>query len=85
MNTTDAMERVTTKQAASELNMDLETLQKLRQDIYTKDNTRSKSIGLYNINQRLLLCYGSSYGLKIDSIQGCGTSVSMNIPLKTQE
>lgn len=65
--------------------MDPETLQKLRQDIYTKDNTRSKSIGLYNINQRLLLCYGSSYGLKIDSIQGCGTSVSMNIPLKTQE
>lgn len=29
MNTTDAMERVTTKQAASELNMDLETLQYL--------------------------------------------------------
>ena len=29
MNTTDAMERVTTKQAASELNRDLETLQYL--------------------------------------------------------
>ena len=29
MNTTDAMERVTTKQAASELNMDQETLQYL--------------------------------------------------------
>ena len=29
MNTTEAMERVTTKQAASELNMDLETLQYL--------------------------------------------------------
>ena len=29
MNTTDAMERVTTKQAALELNMDLETLQYL--------------------------------------------------------
>ena len=29
MNTIDAMERVTTKQAASELNMDLETLQYL--------------------------------------------------------
>lgn len=60
--------------------MDEETLETLRQTIRTKDTAKTKSIGLYNINQRVMLCYGSSYGLQIESQLGSGTCVSLHIP-----
>ena len=38
------------------------------------------SIGLYNINARLKMLYGESYGLHITSVIGEGTEVYMAIP-----
>jgi sensor histidine kinase YesM len=40
----------------------------------------SESIGLYNVNQRLKLCYGKEYSITIDSILGEGTRVSIRVP-----
>lgn len=40
----------------------------------------SKSVGLKNVNRRLICKYGSNYGLKITSSPGEGTVVSLDIP-----
>ena len=40
----------------------------------------SKSIGLNNINQRLILMYGREYHLKVQSAEGIGTTIYINIP-----
>ncbi len=61
--------------------MERERLEQLRQDIGSKEIGRSKSIGLYNINQRLSLYYGSG-SLNIDSEYGKGTVVQMALPLE---
>ena len=37
--------------------------------------------GVYNVNDRLVLHYGSGAGLVFHSEPGCGTTVSMRIPL----
>lgn len=62
--------------------MDKETLERLRADIETKNPMKKESIGLYNINQRVKLCYGNEYGMTIDSLAGSGTTVTLHLPEK---
>lgn len=59
-----------------------EALDGLIRDIEIKESGRTKSIGLYNINQRLKLSYGQEYGVNILSAAGEGTVVQMRIPIK---
>lgn len=56
-------------------------LMQLRKNISEKDTSRTQSIGLYNINQRIQLCYGPEYSLSVNSIRGKGTIVSLRLPL----
>ena len=58
-----------------------EELEQLRKNIGQKDMTRSKSIGLYNINQRIKLTYGSTYGIQVLSVPGEGTRVCLYLPV----
>ncbi len=44
------------------------------------DSTCSKSVGIKNVNKRLMCKYGSQYGLRIESSPGAGTVVSFTIP-----
>ncbi len=37
-------------------------------------------IGLYNVNKRIKLAFGREYGLRIDSVRGRGTTVTVQIP-----
>ena len=63
-----------------------EELQTLREHIYTPpyEGTYShEHIGLKNIRDRLLLGYGPSAEMKVDSNDGQGVSVSMRIPIKS--
>lgn len=63
-----------------------EELQTLREHIYSPhyEGTYShEHIGLKNIRDRLLLGYGPSAEMKVDSNDGLGFSVSMRIPIKT--
>lgn len=62
-----------------------ETLNRLRTDIEIRDMSRSKSIGLYNINQRLKLHYGEGYRVHVYSEQGTGTRVRLMIPTEKME
>lgn len=56
-------------------------LMQLRRNISEKDTSRTQSIGLYNINQRIQLCYGPEYSLSVNSTRGKGTIVSLRLPL----
>ncbi|MGN0405180.1 MAG: sensor histidine kinase [Bariatricus sp.] len=60
--------------------MTLEEIDNMRRKIYQHPKESSKSIGLYNINQRIKLCYGEQYGLQIQSRKGRGTLVTVILP-----
>ena len=53
-------------------------------DVYFKtlEIKSRKSIGIENVNRRIKMFYGDSYGLKIESEQGKFTRVIVNIPAK---
>lgn len=56
-------------------------LHDLRESMETWSPGRSTSIGLYNINQRMKLCYGEQYGIEITAEPGAGTCVRMMLPV----
>ncbi len=60
--------------------MDEKELAELQKNIEIKDMSRSKSIGLYNINQRMKLTYGDDCGIQIHSAVNEGTVVRLCIP-----
>ncbi|MBO4414508.1 MAG: histidine kinase, partial [Lachnospiraceae bacterium] len=43
--------------------------------------SRTNSIGLYNINRRIRLSYGEDFGIRIESVSGSWTKVSIILPL----
>lgn len=48
-----------------------------------KDGKRlNESVGLYNVNQRLILYYGKDFTFNIRSRQGKGTEISVMVPLR---
>ena len=49
--------------------------------IATRDETRTRSIGLYNIDQRLQLFYGPGCKLQIESTAGVKTTFTLRLPL----
>lgn len=57
-----------------------EALYRLRRDIEIRDMSRSKSIGLYNINQRMKLHYGEGYRVHVYAEPGVGTRVRLVLP-----
>ncbi len=61
--------------------MTAEVLEKLRKDIEIKDMSRSKSIGMYNINQRIKLNYGDNYRIHVYSEPQKGTKVRLMFPV----
>ncbi|WP_310605046.1 sensor histidine kinase [Anaerosporobacter sp.] len=56
-------------------------LDKLLTKIHSRDKKPHSSIGIYNIYQRIKLCYGQDYGLAITSTPNEGTTVSIILPL----
>ena len=60
--------------------MDEETLNALREKILHHDPEDTKSIGLYNINQRIHLYYGEDYYMSIDSTVSDVTIVTLKLP-----
>ncbi len=57
-----------------------EELSAMRENIYHHPKDSSKSIGLYNVYQRIQLRYGSAYGLQVKSRKNVGTVFTMTIP-----
>ncbi|HWT76240.1 MAG TPA: histidine kinase [Mobilitalea sp.] len=61
--------------------MNFERLMALRRKLETPHLNPNKNIGLYNIHQRIRLCYGAQYGIQVDSAPGKGTKVSLILPI----
>ncbi len=60
--------------------MDYYTLGKLRHALNNGENMDKTHIGINNVNQRLKLQYGSSYGVTVNSTLGAGTSIIITMP-----
>lgn len=65
--------------------MSEEELERVRKKLETKNPELKTSIGLYNINERIKLCYGENYGIRIESIQGQGTRVILMLPVSMKK
>ncbi|QUI24806.1 histidine kinase [Vallitalea pronyensis] len=62
--------------------MDEKTISQIMQSNTTATNKRLNNIGVNNVNDRLKLLYGESYGLVINSELGLKTTVTIKIPIK---
>lgn len=64
------------------MGMSRERLEELRRQIQDREREEDESsgFGLFNVNQRLQLNYGSEYGLEIDSVYREWTTVTVKIP-----
>ena len=62
--------------------IDQETLEKLQQQLGTAahPDRRDSGYGLYNVNERIHILFGSSYGLTVTSEPDFGTEVTVRIP-----
>lgn len=59
-------------------------LQRLRA-MLEKPELPQSGIALYNIHQRIRLCYGEAYGIRMESTEGEGTRVRLVIPMEVPE
>ena len=53
-----------------------------------EDNTYNQEkshIGLDNVNKRIKIIFGDSYGISVQSAVGAGTAVYVKIPVERQE
>lgn len=50
-----------------------------------KVNYHSNGVGVYNVQKRLQLYYGSEYGITYQSVKGEGTTAIITIPMKQEE
>lgn len=55
----------------------------LEQAVYSEKPPEKSRIGLRNVHRRILLSCGPEYGITIQSKLGCGTAVTMKLPLQT--
>ncbi len=63
--------------------MDENELEKIRRALLA-DEIRDESIGLVNVNQRIRLFYGETYGIRIFSEAGHGTRLEILLPMREQ-
>lgn len=54
-------------------------------DLAKMDAQNHDSIGILNVNSRMVLYYGPDYTLLIDSEEGVGTNIQLRIPYQTNE
>lgn len=66
--------------------MDEEKLKQVRRNLdMSYEEGGSAHIGLRNVHARIQLFYGERYGLWVDSVQGSGTQVRIQLPYKNTE
>lgn len=65
--------------------MDMETLERLRDEICKPCQETKSGFGLANVNERIRMYFGNDYGMTIDSEIGKGTIVKIKVPAKIME
>jgi two-component system sensor histidine kinase YesM len=70
------------------LGMSEDVLEELRRRLPSSDTTTNRDdkhrggIALANVNNRIKLLFGEQYGLRVSSIEGTGTTVEIQLPVK---
>lgn len=64
--------------------MTREELEKLRAMLDTPERDPLSGIALYNIHQRIRLSCGEGYGIRLESVQGAGTRVTLTLPKRVE-
>lgn len=64
------------------LRMEESAYQDVRQLFVRKNNHHSNGIGLRNVDQRLVMSYGTEYGIQIESQEGSYTRIIMTLPYR---
>ena len=59
-----------------------EKLDELNSKLDIKNSYNKRSIGIFNVNERIKLFYGNPYGLSIKSDYNIGTTVTITLPYK---
>lgn len=72
---------VTVKVSDDGVGITPERLEEVRQLITEQEEPTRSRIGLRNVHQRLVMCYGEQAGLQIWSEHGEGTEITFNIPI----
>lgn len=54
-------------------------------DLAKMDAQNHDSIGILNVNSRMVLYYGADYTLLIDSEEGVGTNIQLRVPYQTND
>ena len=54
-------------------------------DLAKMDAQNHDSIGILNVNSRMVLYYGADYTLIIDSEEGVGTNIQLRVPYQTSD
>ena len=54
-------------------------------DLAKMDAQNHDSIGILNVNSRMVLYYGADYTLIIDSEEGVGTNIQLRVPYQTND
>ncbi|WP_235549359.1 histidine kinase [Paenibacillus sp. Root444D2] len=67
------------------LRMEESAYQDVRQLVVRKNNQDSNGIGLRNVDQRLVMSYGTEYGIQIESQEGSYTRIIMTLPYRVME
>lgn len=62
-----------------------EKLAMMNQGLKTGVNSTGEGYGIYNVNERIMLYYGSSFGLFYESEEGCYTKATLTIPVNHLE
>ncbi|MBP1561851.1 MAG: sensor histidine kinase [Oscillospiraceae bacterium] len=62
-----------------------ERLEELLEKLKKNDTSSGKSIGLTNVNKRIKMYHGESYGLSVETIPGKGTVIRITLPRVVDE
>ncbi|RJG24928.1 sensor histidine kinase [Paenibacillus thiaminolyticus] len=58
-----------------------ERLQQIQKELKQSTIQEHGSLGLKNVHDRLRILYGDEYGIKVESVLGSGTTVTIRVPL----
>lgn len=65
------------------LGIEKEQLKTIQNALADGHISQDSGYGIYNVNERIKLYYGDSYGLRIESEYGTGTKATIEIPVQT--
>ena len=65
--------------------IDEEKLKQVRKGLRSAYTENGRHIGLYNVNKRITLVYGETYGVEIESEYGKGTTITLKLQLVKDE